>query len=69
MILNFLKKHGPLYSTYIFTMCILVVTMSISYFTMLYFQDTIYFYQILLPTLVPLIIFPVPAYSQRNKGA
>jgi len=61
MILNFVKKHGTVYSTYLFTAVIVAVSTSITYFTVFYFNGVVLHYEILLPTIVPIMIFPLPA--------
>ena len=61
MILDFVKKYGTTYSVYLFTAIIVAVSITITYFTVYYFQHNVILYEIMLPTLVPILIFPIPA--------
>ncbi|MDA3839232.1 MAG: hypothetical protein PF574_09665 [Candidatus Delongbacteria bacterium] len=61
MILNFVKKHGKIKASAILTFVIIFVTLSVTYPFIYINEGTVCLYQMMLPTVMPIALFFIPA--------
>ena len=60
------KKYGTAKAAYLFTLGIILISILITSATLMIFQGDIKLYEIMLPIIIPIIVFPLPAISFFN---
>ncbi|NOR45586.1 MAG: hypothetical protein GQ534_08390 [Candidatus Delongbacteria bacterium] len=63
MFQKIVNKYGTAKSAYLLTLVIILIALSVTSCTLLIFQGDIQWYEIILPVIIPIIIFPLPAKS------
>lgn len=63
MFFKIVKKFDTVKAAYLFTLCIMLISSSLTWVTVTHFEGCIQLHQIMLSLIIPIIIFPMPAKS------